>query len=734
MVGEAWKAATEATLMIAPPWPMCGIAARQLRKTARRLSETTLSQPSLLMAATGAVKREPPATLTSTSSRPVASTARATAASTASSSVTSVVTTSAVGAPAERAAAATFSSSSVEREASTTAAPAPARVRAACSPMPRLAPVISAVRPCRPKSGAAVTGWSWFRRTSPRPPHLAAARQETSRLRGSGPTLREWAASRLPHLATTRGGGASFHRHGEELGGAGRGTGLARVHADGDLRRQPARDRRAGRGQRAGRRRRPPLPRRHLLTMGLHPRPPRPRARRRPGRAARPRRPLHHARQRQPRGGRAGRGPRRGRARRRPALPVRLRRRRGGRAGAQARLAVLGQPGRARPHLRPRLRRRLPRRHGRVAVARRRRLRHRPVRPAALPGAARSRVRAPRLLRGGRRHGGRARGGAGRGGGGAAGAGRGRDAHRPARGLRRARRSLPPRSRAADLRRGGHRLRPDRHAVRLRALRPAPGPALPRQGARGRLPADVGHGGERPRAPRLPRRGAPGRADGRRGAPPRPAGGTPGPARLRRGGRPRRAAPAPRRRGGADAAAHRDRRRAGTARRGPAGRDRRGGTGVIPPASGSGATPSPAPDGPARGIVAPSWRAWAAGECGAIRRADHWRAVRTLDLRAPAAPAELDGRQVVSFAANDYLGLSAHPEVVAAAHAALDRWGAGSGAARLVTGGRPVHAELEAELADWKGTESALLFPTGYAANLGVLATFRGPGTRIHSV
>lgn len=154
---------------------------------------------------------------------------------------------------------------------------------------------------------------------------------------------------------------------------------------------------------------------------------------------------------------------------------------------------------------------------------------------------------------------------------------------------------------------------------------------------------------------------------------------------------------------------------------------------MIPPASGSGATPSPAPDGPARGIVAPSWRAWAAGECGAIRRADHWRAVRTLDLRAPAAPADLDGRQVVSFAANDYLGLSAHPEVVAAAHAALDRWGAGSGAARLVTGGRPVHAELEAELADWKGTESALLFPTGYAANLGVLATFGGPGTRIHS-
>src|SRR6266511_5223727 len=160
MVGEAWKAATEATLMIAPPWPRCGIAARQLRKTARRLSETILSQPSVLMAATGAVKREPPATLISTSSRPVASTARATAASTAASSVTSVVTTSASGAPNERAAAATFSSSAVERAASTTAAPALAMVRAACSPIPRLAPVISAVLPRRPKSGAAATAGS----------------------------------------------------------------------------------------------------------------------------------------------------------------------------------------------------------------------------------------------------------------------------------------------------------------------------------------------------------------------------------------------------------------------------------------------------------------------------------------------------------------------------------------------------------------------------------------------
>ncbi len=87
----------------------------------------------------------------------------------------------------------------------------------------------------------------------------------------------------------------------------------------------------------------------------------------------------------------------------------------------------------------------------------------------------------------------------------------------------------------------------------------------------------------------------------------------------------------------------------------------------------------------------------------------------------------------MSFASNDYLGLSAHPEVVRAAHDALDRWGAGAGASRLVTGSRPVHTELEAELAAWKGTEAAVCFPTGFAANLGTLCTLGGRGVRVLS-
>ena len=73
------------------------------------------------------------------------------------------------------------------------------------------------------------------------------------------------------------------------------------------------------------------------------------------------------------------------------------------------------------------------------------------------------------------------------------------------------------------------------------------------------------------------------------------------------------------------------------------------------------------------------------------------------------------------------------PSVIEAAHAAIDRWGTGSGAARLIVGSRPVHSELERELADWKHTEAAVLFPTGFAANLGVLTTFGGPGTFVCS-
>jgi 8-amino-7-oxononanoate synthase len=128
-----------------------------------------------------------------------------------------------------------------------------------------------------------------------------------------------------------------------------------------------------------------------------------------------------------------------------------------------------------------------------------------------------------------------------------------------------------------------------------------------------------------------------------------------------------------------------------------------------------------------------TWRAWAESEASAIRAAGRWRAPRTLDAKGPEGTLPADGRAVVSFASNDYLGLSAHPAVVAAAHDALDRWGAGAGSARLIVGARPVHADLERELAAWKAMPRAALFPTGFATTLGVVTTFAGTGVLVCS-
>jgi len=129
------------------------------------------------------------------------------------------------------------------------------------------------------------------------------------------------------------------------------------------------------------------------------------------------------------------------------------------------------------------------------------------------------------------------------------------------------------------------------------------------------------------------------------------------------------------------------------------------------------------------------WSRWVADQCARIGSAGQWRRPRDLDAAGPAGDLIDDGSTtpVVSFASNDYLGLTQHPAVVAAAHAALDRWGSGSGAARLIVGSRPVHGQLEAELGSWKECERALLFPTGFAANLGVLSTLAAPGVLVCS-
>jgi len=108
-----------------------------------------------------------------------------------------------------------------------------------------------------------------------------------------------------------------------------------------------------------------------------------------------------------------------------------------------------------------------------------------------------------------------------------------------------------------------------------------------------------------------------------------------------------------------------------------------------------------------------------------LRRALHETA------RGAHGAAQRDGQPMLSFCCNDYLGLSQHPDVRRAARAALDEYGAGAGASRLVTGNHPLYAQLEARLARIKGTEAALVFGSGYLANLGIPPALVGAGDLI---
>src|SRR5271156_649528 len=109
----------------------------------------------------------------------------------------------------------------------------------------------------------------------------------------------------------------------------------------------------------------------------------------------------------------------------------------------------------------------------------------------------------------------------------------------------------------------------------------------------------------------------------------------------------------------------------------------------------------------------------AALECAGLRR------IPITTARA-GIWAERDGRRLLSFSCNDYLNLSQHPEVIAAAIDATARYGVGAGASRLVTGNHPFYGELESRLARFKGTEAACVFGSGYLANTGIIPALVG--------
>lgn len=117
-------------------------------------------------------------------------------------------------------------------------------------------------------------------------------------------------------------------------------------------------------------------------------------------------------------------------------------------------------------------------------------------------------------------------------------------------------------------------------------------------------------------------------------------------------------------------------------------------------------------------------------ELAELKQYGLYRSLKRID-RTDGRFVEINGKKLLNFCSNNYLGLANHPKVVAAAKQALEEFGAGSGASRLVSGNFKLHEQLEAKIAAFKGREAALLFPTGFMANLGVINALAGDGDTV---
>jgi glycine C-acetyltransferase len=112
-------------------------------------------------------------------------------------------------------------------------------------------------------------------------------------------------------------------------------------------------------------------------------------------------------------------------------------------------------------------------------------------------------------------------------------------------------------------------------------------------------------------------------------------------------------------------------------------------------------------------------------ELAALRERHLYRPLRVMSS-AQGPVASMDGKRVISLSSNDYLGLTHHPRMKAAAMRAVEQYGAGSGAVRTIAGTMMLHEELESELARFKHTEAVLTFQSGFTANTGVIPTITG--------
>jgi 8-amino-7-oxononanoate synthase len=106
------------------------------------------------------------------------------------------------------------------------------------------------------------------------------------------------------------------------------------------------------------------------------------------------------------------------------------------------------------------------------------------------------------------------------------------------------------------------------------------------------------------------------------------------------------------------------------------------------------------------------------------------RELRTIEQVEPGR-IHLNGRSYINFSSNNYLGLDRHPRVIEAVQQVLEHWGMSAGASRLVSGTFIIHRDLEQALAAFMKKESALVFPSGYMTNLGVITALAGPGDAV---
>src|SRR5882724_4797087 len=116
-----------------------------------------------------------------------------------------------------------------------------------------------------------------------------------------------------------------------------------------------------------------------------------------------------------------------------------------------------------------------------------------------------------------------------------------------------------------------------------------------------------------------------------------------------------------------------------------------------------------------------------------LRAAGLYKSERIITTPQDAHIRIADGREVLNLCANNYLGLAEHPDVVAAAHAALDRWGYGLSSVRFICGTQQLHKQLEAKLSEFLGTEDTILYSSCFDANGGLFETLLGPADAIIS-